>query len=166
MGVELRILSKKQTPNFKAKMVHGNIKRGILDIHVNIRSLCSKMSEVKNLIVKEKPHIHGISEAELRKACHKKSLQFEQKPALQDPQSIWIRAGFKNMKKKFFSHQYREHTSTLGSSIASQRKLLEKLLSQWEAAIGYDNTDDFNEVHVVGDMNLDSLNNGWLESPW
>ena len=98
--VELRVLSKKQTLNFKAKMVHGNIKRGILNIHVNIRSLYNKMSEVKNLIVKEKPHIHGISEAELRKACHKKSLQFEQKPALQDPQvqSIW--AGFKNMKKK------------------------------------------------------------------
>ena len=37
----------------------------------------------------------------------KKSLQFEQIPALQDPQvqSIWIRAGFKNMKKIYFSHQ-------------------------------------------------------------
>ena len=68
--VELRVLSKKQTLNFKAKMVHGNIKRGILNIHVNIRSLYNKMSEVKNLIVKEKPHILGISEAELKKACH------------------------------------------------------------------------------------------------
>ena len=45
--VELRILSKKQTLNFKAKMVHGNVKRGVLNIHVNIRSLYNKMIEVK-----------------------------------------------------------------------------------------------------------------------
>ena len=39
-------------------------------MHVNIRSLFNKVSEVKNLILQEKPHILGISEAELRKQSH------------------------------------------------------------------------------------------------
>ena len=51
-------------------MLNGNIKRGIKNMHVNIRSLYNKMSEVKNIILKEKPHILGISEAELKKNNH------------------------------------------------------------------------------------------------
>ena len=51
-------------------MLHGNIKRGISNMHVNIRSLYNKMSEVKNLIARDKPHILGISEAELKKSHH------------------------------------------------------------------------------------------------
>ena len=73
-GMQLRqhyvTLSKQLTPNYQARYLHGNGKRGILNIHVNIRSLFNKMSEVKNLIQKEKPHILGISEAELRKSHH------------------------------------------------------------------------------------------------
>ena len=59
--------SKDQTTNKRAKILHGNIKRGIINMHVNIRSLYNKMSEVKNLIQKQKPHILGISEANLKK---------------------------------------------------------------------------------------------------
>ena len=51
--VEFRYFSKQETPNFKAKMLYGNIKRGIVNIHVNIRSLYNKMSEVKNLVLRE-----------------------------------------------------------------------------------------------------------------
>ena len=47
-----------------------NIKRGIINIHLKIRSLYNKISEVKNLVKQEKPHILGISEAELRKNHH------------------------------------------------------------------------------------------------
>ena len=153
--------------NFWARYVNGNIKRGIINIHVNIRSLYNKISEVKNLVKQDKPHILAISEAELRKSHHnlsslkvpgydlilpksweahgkarvvvyiKKSLGYEHLPELEhsDIQTVWIKAGFKNTKKIYFSHQYREHTSTLGGSMAAQRGALEKMLAQWEDAI-------------------------------
>ena len=146
----------------------------------------------------EKPHILGISEAELRKNHHnlsslkvpgynlilpkswethgkarvvvfiKKSLDYELLPELEhsDIQSIWIKAGFKNTKKIYFSHQYREHTSTLGGSMAAQRGALEKMLGQWEDAVVHGNPDHPNEVHVAGDMNLDSLGGRWLEADY
>ena len=136
-------------------------------MHVNIRSLYNKMTEVKNLIQKEKPHILGISEAELRKSHHsvqslkvpgydlllpkswdslgkarlvvyvKKGLVYEHLPDIEDPdiQSIWIKAGFKNTRQVFYSHIYREHTNSLGGSMAAQRTILEKMLSQWEEAV-------------------------------
>ena len=59
-----------QTSNFKARYLYGNIKRVISNIHVNIRSLYNKMSEVKNFILQEKPHILERSETELRKSYH------------------------------------------------------------------------------------------------
>ena len=65
-----RVNSIKVKPNFRARMLHGNIKKGIINLHLNIRSLYNKMSEVRNLIQKEKPHILGISEAELKKKNH------------------------------------------------------------------------------------------------
>ena len=93
----------------------------------------------------------------------KKSLEYEQITDLEHPdiQSIWIRAGFKNTKKVYFSHLYREHTSTLGSSKAAQGRALERLLAQWEDAVQYGNSS--NEVHIAGDMNLDCKGGRWLE---
>ena len=164
-------------------------------MHVNIRSLYNKMSEIKKLINEERPHILGVSECELKKSHHnidklkvpgfnlllpkswqvhgkarvvvfvKKSLYYDHLDDLEndDIQSIWLRAGFKNTKKVYYSHQYREHTSTLGNSMAAQRTSLEKMLEQWEEAVVYDNPSESNEVHVVGDMNLNSFNGRWLE---
>ena len=198
-GMQLRqhyvTLSKQLTPNYQARYLHGNGKRGILNIHVNIRSLFNKMSEVKNLIQKEKPHILGISEAELRKSHHcenslkvpgydlllpkswdihgkarlvvyvKKGLVYEHLHNLEHPdvQSIWIKAGFKNTRQVYYSHVYREHTNTMGGSMAAQRTALEKMLGQWEDAVVHGNHDTPNEVHIAGDMNLDSLKGRWLE---
>ena len=98
----------------------------------------------------------------------KKSLHYEHLPLLQheDVQTVWLRAGFKNTRKIYFSHQYREHTSTLGGSIAAQRKALEKMLAQWEDAVVHDQPDQPNEVHIAGDMNLDSLNGRWLQTEY
>ena len=62
--------SLKSMSNFKQRMIHGNMKRGIINMHINIRSLYNKITEVKNLVKKENPHILGISESELRKGCH------------------------------------------------------------------------------------------------
>ena len=127
-----------------------------------------------------KPHILGVSQAELRKSHHnlsslkvpgyqlllpksweihgkarlviyiKKSVEFEQLLDLEhhDVQSIWVRAGFKSQRKIYFSHVYREHTGTLGSSMAAQRKTLEKLVAQWEDSVEHGNSATPNEVHV------------------
>ena len=140
-------------------------------MHLNVRSLYNKMSEVRNFIKNEKPHILGISEAELKTSHHckdslnvpgydiilpkswdtygkarvivyiKRSLSYDHLPELEhaDVQSIWIRAGFKNTKKVYFSHQYREHTNTLGSTMAAQGSTFAKMLSQWKEALLHDN---------------------------
>ena len=98
----------------------------------------------------------------------KKSLYYDHLPDLEHPdvQTIWLRAGFKNCKKIYFSHQYREHTNTLGSSIAAQRTALGKMLAQWEDAIVHGNPSLPNEVHIAGDMNLDSMKGRWLEADY
>ena len=188
-------ISSNKNPNFLARIVNGNIKKGVVNIHINIRSMYNKMSEVKNLIKKESPHILGISETELRKSHHsldslkvpgydlilpkswesygrarvviyiKKSLVYEHLPELEhsDIQSVWIKAGFKNTKKIYFSHLYREHTNSMGGSMASQRAALEKMLGQWDDAVVHGQPDEPNEVHIAGDMNLDCLDGRWLE---
>ena len=59
------------TPNRYAKITYGNksdSKKGLKNLHLNIRSLKNKVSEVKNIIKAEKPHIFGLSECEMRKS--------------------------------------------------------------------------------------------------
>ena len=98
----------------------------------------------------------------------KKTLEYIQVHELEekDIQSIWIRGGFRQSKKVFYSHQYREHTSTLGSNMSTQRTSLNKMLAQWEAATRYGGQDQSNEVHVSGDMNIDCLNGRWLDASY
>ena len=189
---------KKSNPNFIARYTYGNKQnsRGIKNIHLNIRSLGQKLSDVKNIVREQNPHIFGLSECELRKVNNsfdekklkipgynllfpkswsrygiarvvvyvKKTLRYEQVPDLEndDIQSVWLRGGFKNCKDIYFCHMYREHTTTLGSSLASQRNSLRNLLHQWEEASTYNNNVAINEVHVSGDMNLDILDGKWL----
>ena len=81
----------------------------------------------------------------------------------EDVQAIWIRGGFKNGKKIYFSHGYREHTPLSG---VSQQEALELFLNQWEAALVHSSPSEPNEVHVAGDMNLDSLEGRWLQSDY
>ena len=59
----------RQIGNFWAKYLHGNIRQvqGVHNMHLNIRSLRNKVSEVKNIISAEKPTILGLSECELKK---------------------------------------------------------------------------------------------------
>ena len=55
--------------NFEAKYLNGNIQnqKGIVNMHLNIRSLRLKVIEVKSLVKEHNPHTFGISEAELCK---------------------------------------------------------------------------------------------------
>ena len=65
----MRRLWKKSTTNFLARYKYGNSKdKGIINVHVNIRSLKYKMQEVKNIIQQKSPHILGLSETELKKS--------------------------------------------------------------------------------------------------
>ena len=52
--------------NFQARYIHGNIgkQKGIVNMHLNIRSLRFKVNEIKFLVKQHKPHIFGISETE------------------------------------------------------------------------------------------------------
>ena len=93
----------------------------------------------------------------------KKTLQYQQLCDLEDDhtQSIWLKSGLRNSKGILFCHFYREHTSSLGSSISQQKQNLNLFLSQWERAATHNNPGDNNEIHISGDMNLDALNNKW-----
>ena len=55
--------------NFEARYLYGNInkQKGIVNMHLNIRSLRFKVAEVKHLIKEHNPHIFGISESELKR---------------------------------------------------------------------------------------------------
>ena len=188
---------KKLSSNFCARYLFGNIQKGIRNLHLNIRSLSNKVSELKKIVKEHSPHILGLSETELNRNSKnfdetklkiqgyqllfpkswflnntarvvvyvKKSLQVEQLHDLEDPivQSVWLRAGFKNGKKLYYCHGYREHTSSLGNTLSAQRSNLNVFLQQWEMATEHNSPADTNEVHVAADMNLDALDGRWLE---
>ena len=200
---EYRPCSQNQSVNFKARYKYGNINkenRGIRSFHLNIRSIGNKMSEVKNLVKEQKPHIFGLSETELRKVQNKyderklkipgynllfpkswslfgyarvlvyvkSSLEYQQVHELEGDvvQSVWLKGGHKNSKRIYFCHFYREHTSSLGNSMQSQKQYLESLLHQWEEATEHGQAGELNEVHAVGDMNIDTLDGKWLRSDY
>ena len=65
--------------NFKARCYNGNgtNSKGILNMHLNIRSIRGKMHEIKFIAKKHNPHIFGLSECELTKgAVDEKQLKF------------------------------------------------------------------------------------------
>ena len=98
----------------------------------------------------------------------KNNFEHEQLHDLEDEQvqSVWLRGGFKNGKKIYFCHGYREHTSSLGNTLSAQRSNLELFLAQWDAATEHSNPSEPNETHICCDMNLDSLDNRWLRSDY
>ena len=62
-----------KSPNKYAKITYGNrdhLRKGMKNLHLNIRSLRNKVSDVKLLIKQHKPHVFGISECELHKTSN------------------------------------------------------------------------------------------------
>ena len=98
----------------------------------------------------------------------KKSLKYEQVVALQDldVQSVWLKGWFNGSQKMYYCHFYREHTNTMGNSMAAQRRALSIFLNQWESAVSHQNQDDDNECHIFGDINMDCHLDRWLESKY
>ena len=113
------------TPNFLARYTYGNkqSQRGIKNIHLNIRSLSSKVIEVKNIILHALLFPKSWSQHGLARVVVyvKKSFKFKQVPGIGDDvvQSVWLKGGFSYSRDIYFCHFYREHTSTLGSSIST-----------------------------------------------
>ena len=96
----------------------------------------------------------------------KKSFKYEQIVDLEDEkvQSVWLRGNFKNCKKIYFCHGYREHLASL--PIQEQRDYLHKFLNQWESASEHNFPTEPNEVHVSLDMNIDTYRGRWLQSDY
>ena len=162
-------------------------------MHLNIRSLRYKISEIKRLVKEHNPHILGLSEVELkvenidekslkipgyeilfptswfkhgfaRVAVYvRKTFKYEQILDLQDEhvQTVWIKGGYQNAKNIFFCHSYREHLTGQGSGALS--RYMNSFLGQWEAATRYGNSSEPNETHICGDMNIDTLEDRWLQ---
>ena len=147
------------------------------------------MIDVKYLVHREKPHVIGFSECEVRKnqlkipgydllfpaswssQSHarvlmyvKSTLEYERLEHIEHDsvQSIWIRGGFKNGKKIIFCHSYREHTNCLGNSLHAQKGCLDTFLHQWDLASQIKTGDEPNEIHICGDINLDAYLEKWL----
>ena len=117
-----------------------------------------------NLLFPKSWTVHGYARVVVYvKSC----LQYQQVHELEGDtvQSVWLKGGHKNSKQIYFCHSYREHTSTLGSSLQTQREYLGIFLNQWEEAIdhGHGQAGEPNEVHVMGDMNIDVLGDRWLQ---
>ena len=181
--------------NFEARSINGNIqnKKGILNMHLNIRSLKNKISEVKRLIKEHNPHMLGLSEVELKKEnLDEKSLKIPGYELL-FPTS-WSKQGFARVavyvKKTFKSEQILdlqdEHVQTVwikggyqktkdilfchsyrehltGQGSGAMNRYMNSFLGQWEAATRYGNTSEPNETHICGDMNIDTLGGRWLQ---
>ena len=91
----------------------------------------------------------------------KKTFEFELEQ--EEVQSIWIKGGFKNGKKIYFAHGYREHTAIAGISPLEN---LDLFLNQWEAATVHNDPSEPNEVNISCDMNLDSWEDRWLRNDY
>ena len=63
-------------------------------------------------------------------------------------------------------HFYREHANSLGYTIKAQRESLQVFLNQWDAAVYHDKANEPNEIHISGDMNLNSLDDRWLRADY
>ena len=73
-SLQLFTKSKKQSENFRARYLYGNkqpVKKGIINIHLNIRSLGKKIFEIRNIVNQHSSHILGLSECEIKKVWGK-----------------------------------------------------------------------------------------------
>ena len=96
----------------------------------------------------------------------KRGRVYLRQPDLEDDhvQSIWIKTGFKNTKPFYISQIYREHSSKLGNSLVARKQKLQTLLNHFQKAIKQEHLDESNEVHILGEMNIDFFK--WTDSDY
>ena len=195
--VSYRRLGKKLTPNFLTRYLYGNKQRkGILNFHLNIRSLKNKVNEVENIVKNEMPHIFGVSEAELDKSnatendlkipgykilfpkswhSHgyarvvvyiKNNLNYEQVEALEDSSFQSIWLKYNQKNGSPIYFCHAYREHLQEFTMSYQKSKLEMFLKQWENALELNHPHEVNEVHVCLDMNLDSYKEKWLQSDY
>ena len=184
--------------NFEARYLHGNIqkKKGIINMHLNIRSLQSKVVEVKNLIKEHNPHIFGISESELFKDRIDENILKIPGYDVMFPKSwsmhgyarilVYVRKSFKcqqvfdlqdnRVQSIWLKGGYKNckdiyfcHTYREHLSQESsfvQQQYLCTLLDQWESATIHNGAQEPNETHICGDLNIDVFKDKWLQSDY
>ena len=180
--------------NFLARYVNGNIqkKKGILNMHLNIRSLRYKVYEVKQVIKEHNPTLIGISECELYKdrvdekclkipgydilfpkswdshgtACVvvyvKKTFKYQHLPELEDDCVQSVWIKGSQRNSKEIFFCHAYREHLTGQSVAAQRDYLATFLGQWEAATQHGGRAEPNETHICGDMNIDVYQDRWL----
>ena len=180
--------------NFEARYLHGNIqrKKGILNMHLNIRSLQNKVYEVKQIIKENKPTILGLSECELLKdkveektlkipgykilfpkswdrhgrarvvVYVKDSFKYQQVCDLEDEQIQSVWLKGSHRNTKEIFFCHSYREHLSGQGIAAQTEYFASFLGQWEAATLYGGRTEPNEVHICGDMNVDIYQDRWL----
>ena len=188
---------KRASFNFLARYKHGNRKqKGILNLHLNIRSLKYKVSEVKNIVKEHSPKIVGLSECELKKEnvdvaslkvpgydllfpkswssegfarvviYVKKTFKYEQIYDLEDDDIQSIWLRGSLKNSKKIYFCHAYREHHSTRPLYHQREYLGKLLSQWEAASEFNFPTEPNEVHVSLDMNIDTYRGRWLQSDY
>ena len=185
---------KLKTSNFLARYINGNIgPKGIKNLHLNIRSLKFKVSEVRNLIKEHAPHILGLSECELKRETIsetalkipgydilfpkswysygyarvviyvKKSFKYEQVSELEDDRVQSVWLRGSFMNSKKIYFCHGYREHHSGRPQGEQQAYLGVFLSQWEAAAEQNFPTEPNEVHVCLDMNIDTYRGRWLQ---
>ena len=184
--------------NFQARSTNGNIqrKKGILNMHLNIRSLKHKVYEVKNIIKEHSPHLIGLSECELKRdnideKCLKipgydilfptswskhgfarvvvyvrKTFKYEQIMELQDDRVQSVWIRGGQYNSKNIFFCHGYREHLTGQGLAAQQTYLGTFLGQWEAATQYGGSTEPNETHICGDMNIDVYQGKWLRSDY
>ena len=183
--------------NFLARYQYGNIiqrRKGILNMHLNIRSLRYKMHEVKQVVKQNNPNILGISECEIKKETvdekslkvpgydilfpksweehgHarvvvyvKKTFKYQQVPELQDDKVQSVWIKGGQRNCKEIFFCHVYREHLTGQGSAAQCRYMNTLLGQWEAATEYGGRGEPNETHICGDMNIDTYQGRWLEN--
>ena len=189
--------SEKVDYNFFARYLHGNIQnqnqKGIMNMHLNVRSLRYKVNEIKNLVTVHNPHIFGVSEAELTKNSVKEEDLKIPGYILYFPKS-WSKYGYARVvvyvRKSFKCRQVSELEDDKVQSVwlkggyakskdiffchayrehlsnkgsREQQIYLETFLDQWDAACYFGGKSEANETHVCGDINIDVYKGKWLQ---
>ena len=184
--------------NFFARYLYGNIQnqRGIINMHLNVRSLRNKVNEIKNLIRVHNPHIFGVSEAELTKnnvqeedlkisgynlffpkswskfdyarvvVYVKKSFKCYQVSDLEDDKVQSVWLRGGYDKSKDIFFCHAYREHLSNKGRTEQQNYLEIFLDQWEAACNYGGRSEANETHVCGDINIDVCQGKWLQSTY
>ena len=180
--------------NFEARYINGNIQKqkGIVNMHLNIRSLRNKLFEIKHLVKEHSPHVFGISETELRKdqvdvnelkvpgydilfpnswtkydyarvlVYVKKTFKYTQVHNLQDDRVQSIWLKGGYRNCKEIFFCHAYREHLSRETSSVQENYLSTFLNQWETATYHGGVAEPNEIHISGDINIDVSYGRWL----